>query len=66
VRQENARRFVSMGVALTWRGRLAAASWHFLAGARWELREALRTLLRLLRLAAFDQWLKLRPRLQRA
>ena len=65
VRQENARRFVSMGIALTWRGKLAAASRHFLAGSRWEAREALRTLLRLIRLAAFDQWLKVRPRLQR-
>lgn len=61
VRQENARRFVAMGIALAWKGRIRQAWWHFLAGARWETFESVRTFLRLLRNAFHDQWLKYRP-----
>lgn len=62
VRKEMARRIVGMGVALAWRGDLALALQHFAAAVRWDVSASVRALLRLIRLALFDQWLKRWPR----
>lgn len=62
VREETARYIVGMAVALAWRGEVMAAWRHLMAGAGWDIGSSIRTLLRLVRLAFFDQWIKLRSR----